>query len=85
MIANILALVSTGLGTVLILLGAWMSYSDWKRNAEPKTRQHLEKTISALAKLCTAISGYPPGQKLIVFGIVLLLIGGAVGGIKGLG
>jgi hypothetical protein len=84
MIANVLALTATGLGALLILLGAWMSYSDWKRNAEPKTDKHFDKTLSALAKLCTAISGYPPGQKLIVFGIVLLLIGGVVGGVKGL-
>jgi hypothetical protein len=57
------------------------------------TAQHLEigskeaalgDTFAGLAKLLEALKGYPPGQVMIVLGIVLLIIGGMLAGVSGL-
>jgi hypothetical protein len=76
-----------GVGVLLILLGAYMSLKDWKdkRDATPvSTRQSLDKSLEGLTKLADAIKGYPVGQQLIVWGIVIVIIGGLFGGVSGL-
>jgi hypothetical protein len=79
--------VLVGVGVLLILLGTYMSLKDWKdkRDATPvDTRQSLDKSLEGLTKLADAIKGYPIGQQLIVWGIVIIIIGGLFGGVAGL-
>ena len=74
------------LGVALILLGAWMSLRDWqqKREGRLKTRpESLDETLQGLAKVLEALKAYPVGQRLIVFGIMVLIIAGILGGISG--
>jgi hypothetical protein len=84
---GISALVLVAVGVLLILLGAWMSLKEWNKarflkiQTEPKA---LDDTLEGLAKLLEALKSYPAGQKLIVFGIVILIIAGIFGGVSGL-
>jgi uncharacterized membrane protein len=71
----------------MILLCAYMSLMDWRKKhaGELETRpDSLEGTLTALGKLADAIKTYPRGQQLIVWGIVVVIIGGLFGGISGL-
>jgi uncharacterized membrane protein len=80
-------LVLVVVGVLLILLGAWMSLNDWKREHANKIgakKDSLEKTLTGLTKLLEALKTYPTGQRLIVFGIVVLIIAGLFGGVSGL-
>jgi uncharacterized membrane protein len=80
-------LVVIGVGLLLILIGTYMTLVDWKRKLEGKPqaeRNALSGALKGLAKLVTALKDYPPGQKLIVWGIVLLFVGGVIGGVSGL-
>jgi hypothetical protein len=87
---NIMAIVSlalVGVGVILILLGAWMSLRDWKRKHEAEMDakpDSLEGTLKGLAQLLEALKPYPASQRLIVFGIVVLIVAGLFGGISGL-
>jgi hypothetical protein len=76
-----------GLGVLLILLGAYMSLEEWKKELDkhPKVKeQSLADNLKGLAKLAEAIKGYPRGQQLIVWGIVIIIIGAMFGGVSGL-
>jgi hypothetical protein len=74
-------------GAALILLGAYISWRDWqnKLDSYPADRKQskLSEELSGLAKLADAIKGYPLGQQLIVWGIVIVIIGGMIGGASG--
>jgi hypothetical protein len=83
----IVCFVLVGLGGLLIILGAYISLKDWQNKLDQKPRaeaQALGQTLKGLAKLADAIKGYPLGQQLIVWGIVIIIIGGIFGGISGL-
>ena len=83
----IVCFVLVAVGVCMILLGTYMSLMDWRKKhaGEVQTRSDsLEGTLTALGKLADAIKTYPPGQKLIVLGIVVVIIGGVFGGISGL-
>jgi hypothetical protein len=83
----IAGLVLVAVGILLILLGAYITLKDWNRKLEGKTgaeRNALEGTLDGLAKLLKALQGYPLGQQLIVWGIVLLFLGGLFGGVAAL-
>lgn len=80
-------LVLVGIGALLILVGAWMSVVEWKKTLEGKTdaeRQSLEGALKGLAKLAEALKSYPHGQRMIVWGIVVVIVGGIIGGVSGL-
>ncbi len=83
----ILCFVLVGVGVLLILLGAYMSVKDWQRKLDenPKAKeQALGDDLKGLAKLAEALKGYPVGQQLIVWGIVIIIIGAMFGGVSGL-
>lgn len=83
----IVSLVLVGVGTLLILLGAVMSASEWRRAQSGKfdvKPQSLGSTLASLTKLLEALKEYPASQRMIVFGIVVLIIGGIFGGVSGL-
>ena len=85
---GVITLVLVVLGALLITIGAYMSFRDWERKhrLDMRTEGHaLGTDLGALAKLATALKDYPPGQQLIVWGIVVLLLAGAWGGVSGLG
>lgn len=81
--------VLVGLGTLLILLGAYMSVREWKKKLDelPVDRKQakLGEQLSGLAKLADALKNYPRGQQMIVWGIVILIIAGMFGGVAGIG
>jgi hypothetical protein len=83
----IVCFVLVGVGVLLILLGAYMSLKEWKKKLDEKPEvkaQALAENLKGLAKLAEAIKGYPVGQQLIVWGIVIIIIGGIFGGVAGL-
>jgi hypothetical protein len=85
--AAIICLVLVAVGVGLIVLGAWMTLEEWKRarTGEIKARKDaLGDSLKGLAKLVEALKYYPTGQRLIVFGIVVLIIAGLIGGFAGL-
>jgi hypothetical protein len=85
---GVIALVLVALGCFLILLGAYVSFRDWdkKHRLDMTTEGHsIDTDVGALTKLVVALKDYPVGQQLIVWGIVVLLIAGAWGGIASLG
>jgi uncharacterized membrane protein len=84
---QIAGLVLVAVGTLLILLGAYISLKDWNRKREGKTdaeKNALGGALEGLTKLLDALRNYPLGQQLIVWGIVILFIGGVLGGVTGL-
>ncbi len=83
----IVSLFLVGLGALLILLGAFMSLVDWnsKRGGPSFAPGGLGGSLEGLSKLLDAMKNYPPGQKMIVFGIVILILGGLWGGVTSLG
>jgi len=86
MTAGIIALVITGLGALLILVGIWVSLADRKRKLEEKgiAAQGTAGELEWYVKLVEALREYPLGLQLIILGIALLLAGGATGGIAAL-
>ena len=84
---SIISLVLVAVGVALIVLGAWISLREWKTTQAGKIkarRDALGETLTGLAKLVEALNNYPTGQRLIVFGIVVLIIAGIFGGVSGL-
>lgn len=84
---QIAGLVLVGVGTLLILLGAYMSLLDWNKKYEGLTeaqKNSLSGAMKGLAKLADALKNYPVGQQLIVWGILITIIGGVLGGVSGL-
>jgi uncharacterized membrane protein YhaH (DUF805 family) len=73
---------------LLILTGAWMTYRrsrDRQIPGEtPVEPESLHEDINALTKLIEAIRGLPPGQWMIVLGIVILIIALTFCGLSGL-
>jgi hypothetical protein len=87
MSAGIIALALTGVGTFLIIVGVWVSLADRKRSLEKRgvqTEGNAGPDLEGLAKLADALRHYPPGMQLIFLGIVLMLAGGATGGVASL-
>ncbi len=87
MLGAIICLVLVALGVLLILVGTWMTLKEWEnvQAGEIKTRRDaLGSTLKGLTKLLEALKHYPAGQRLIVFGIVVIIIGGLIGGFSGL-
>jgi TRAP-type C4-dicarboxylate transport system permease large subunit len=83
---HVAALIVVGVGVGMILLGVFMTFRDWKRRTRGLTdaeRDSLGGALKGLAKLLVALKSYPTGQRLIVFGIVVLMIGGVYGGVSG--
>jgi len=83
----ILCFVLVGVGVLLILLGAYMSLKEWQKKLDEHLKvkeQALADNLKGLAKLAEAIKGYPVGQQLIVWGIVIIIIGAMFGGVSGL-
>jgi hypothetical protein len=83
----VLGLILVSIGAFLILLGAWMSVVEWRKKlvGSPGAKPSgVGSTLTGLAKLMTALKDYPTGQRMIVFGIVVVIIGGVIGGVSGL-
>jgi hypothetical protein len=84
--AAVATLLLGAVGVALITLGAWMTLRDWqkKREGQIGTRpESLGETLQGLAKVLEALKAYPVGQRLIVFGIIVLVIAGILGGTSG--
>jgi len=84
---QIAGLVLVGIGTLLILLGGYVSLRDWNSKRQQLTevqRNALGDLLTGLAKLADAIKNFPRGQQMIVWGIVIVIIGGVMGGVAGL-
>ena len=85
------SLILVAVGILLILFGAWMSVREWEK-AQAKLlegkagaeKASLSESLSSLAKVLEALKTYPAGQRLIVFGIIVLIVAGLFGGISGL-
>ncbi len=87
MTAGIASLVLVGVGVVLIGIGVWVSLADRKHSLEKQgvtTEETAGETLEGLAKLAEALRDYPLGMQLIFLGVVLMLAGGATGGIAAL-
>jgi hypothetical protein len=85
------ALVVVGVGLVMVVTGVVISVVDWRqKNAEAKNqamRTHalgLAEDLNALRKLVIVLKSQPLGEKLIVYGIVVMVIGGILGGVAAL-
>jgi len=84
-----LAVVSVGL--FMIVAGVLISIIDW-RSKKQEAKQGgmankplgLDADLTALKELVVALANKPLGMQLVVWGIVLLLIGGVMGGVSGL-
>ena len=87
MLGPIVGLVVTAVGVLMILLGMGMAWQDWKRRTIGKTeveRHALGETLEGLTKLLEVLKQYPPGQQMIVLGILLIIIGSTISGVSGL-
>ena len=85
---GIVCLILAILGAILILLGAWMTYRDWKSRppvdpSKPRP-ESVSENITALTRLLETLKGVPPGQWLIVLGVVILILAIAFCGVGGL-
>jgi hypothetical protein len=80
----IVCFVLVAVGTGMILLGAYMSFEEWRKKHAGESNKSLQDTLTALGKLAEAIRTYPPGQQLIIWGIVVLIIAGVFGGVSNL-
>ena len=85
---GVLSLVLIGVGTCMIVWGVVMASLDWRRKQRPApgepALESLPDTLGALEKLLKAMESYPLGLKISVLGIVVVLIGGAIGGVAAL-
>jgi helix-turn-helix protein len=75
----------------MVIAGTVMTIFDWQTARARKRqetvrieREALADTINALAKLVKALQGASQGTQLIVFGIVVVLIGGIILGASSL-
>jgi len=76
------------LGGVMSIVGLIMHVCDWQ-SARARQRQNTvgiqaqsaAETINALTKLYKTILGASQGMQLILLGVVLILIGGAIAGV----
>jgi hypothetical protein len=81
----IVCFVLVAVGVLMILAGTFMSVADYKKRYAGQIDirpENLEGVLTALGKLAECIKTYPPGQQLIVWGIVVLVIAGLFGGIS---
>lgn len=62
------------LTAILVLLGAAMTWRDWRRRKKLAGGGGL---LEGLAKVLRELKGIPIGQRMIVFGIIVLIVGGA--------
>jgi hypothetical protein len=72
-------------GIAMIVLGALISLYQWMtaEHGVIKTRRdYLGPTLTGLSKLVEALNHEPNGQRLILFGIVVLTIAGVLGGLS---
>jgi len=73
---------------LMILLGLWMTFREWRKRQIPGNApvkpEALDKDIDALTRLIKAIKELPPGQWLIVLGVVILIIALAFCGLGGI-
>lgn len=78
----IAGLVVIGLGVVIVLIGVGVSIVEWRSG--PRTggrrRSNAAADIEALRRLLEELRSHPFGTQLIVWGIVLILIGGGLVG-----
>ena len=84
---NVAGLALVIIGALLILAGAYVSLADWKRKREGKTEAEVNAlggALEGLTKLADAIKNFPLGQQLIVWGIVIVILGGILGGVTAL-
>ena len=83
---QIAALVLVAVGTLLIVLGAYISLKDWQAKRAPSSpaASAVSESLDGLAKLADALKSYPLGQQLVVWGIVVLIVAGVFGGVSGL-
>jgi len=88
----ILALVIIGVGVLLILIGTWISLSEWKAEQERRAREKardgaapeaapLGEALEGLAKLAEALKNHKLGMQLIIVGIALITLGGILSGV----
>jgi hypothetical protein len=80
----VVCFVLVAVGVLLILIGAYISVLDWRRKFAGKIETQeddLGNTLTGLGKLADALKGYPLGQQLIVWGIVILVLAGIFGGV----
>jgi hypothetical protein len=82
--AAIYSFIIMGVGVLLILIGVYVSLSDWKRKQRQAGGDEALAGLGWLAKLAEALKGHQLGMQLIILGIAVLLGGGLVGGIAAL-
>lgn len=90
----ILSLALIALGTLLIVVGAVISVTEWKETmAAPPEEVETEpagigedigEALSGLAKLAEALKQHPLGMQFIILGIAIVIIGGVIGGLSGM-
>ena len=78
----IAGLVVMGLGLVIVLIGLGISIVEWRSGLRTggRRRSNAAADIEALRKLLKELRRHPFGTQLIVWGIVLILIGGGLAG-----
>jgi predicted RND superfamily exporter protein len=85
-----IAVIVVGVGLAVVVIGVIVTLVDWwdKRKASTKklvgADLGLDDDLNALQKLLVELAKHPVGTGLIVFGIVLMLIGGMLGGVGNL-
>jgi uncharacterized membrane protein len=85
-------LILIGIGISLILIGAYISLYEWKKEqrrlqSEKVRREEVVteaasvgEALEGLAMLAEALKKHPLGMQLIIVGITLITIGGLLGG-----
>ena len=85
-----------GIGIGLILIGAYISLYEWKKEQKRLQSEKLRgeevvteaasvgEALKGLAMLAEALKKHPLGMQLIIVGIALITIGGLLGGIGSL-
>jgi hypothetical protein len=86
MVAGIIALALTGVGSALIIVGACVSLGDRKRrvaqNPELTAKASAGVDLAGLAKLADALGNKPVGFQMMIIGTALMLAGGVTGGVS---
>lgn len=90
---SIAGLAVLGVGLAMIITGVVLAIADDRRTRDAARKaagatgfapQSLADTISSLAKLAEALLKYSLGMRLVFTGVLLVIIGGAIGGVSGL-
>jgi hypothetical protein len=81
-VGGFIALALTFVGIVLVVIGVYVSLSDWRRSHAGLKVEGTAGELGALAKLAEALRDYPLGLQFIFLGIACMIAGGAVGGIS---